>query len=463
MLYQNVLEAVGNTPLVRLNRITESLKPLIAAKLEFTNPGGSVKDRIALEMIEDAERSGKLKPGGTVIEGTSGNTGMGLALVAAVKGYNCIFTMPDKMSQEKIDSLRAMGAEVVVTPTSVAHDDPRSYHAVALRLNKEIPNSVFPNQYDNPNNPLAHYKTTGPEIWEQTEGKVTHVVIGVGTGGTITGVGRYLKEKNPDIKIIGVDPEGSIFYEAFKTGKLPETWPYKVEGVGQDEMPENVDFSVIDKMHVVSDKESFNVTRSLARLEGIFGGGSSGFAMVAALREAARCKASDYMVVILPDSGSRYLSKIFNDAWMKENQYLDSPVKLNTTQIISEKGSRGKLISISSDATIGEAIDLMRDHGISQLPVIADGQILGGLDENHLLQLLLKNSEAWHHNVLEFMEAPFPVVEEDAPVDDLVSILGHASQAILVRQNDGEYSIITKSDLIFTLLKAEKEVNPYTP
>lgn len=463
MLYQNVLEAVGNTPLVRLNRINEGLNPLIAAKLEFTNPGGSVKDRIALEMIEDAERSGKLKPGGTVIEGTSGNTGMGLALVAAVKGYHCIFTMPDKMSQEKIDTLRAMGAEVVVTPTAVAHDDPRSYHQVAKRLNREIPNSVFPNQYDNPNNPLAHYKTTGPEIWEQTEGKVTHVVIGVGTGGTITGVGRFLKEKNPAIRIIGVDPEGSIFYDLFKSGKSPETKPYKVEGVGQDKLPDNVDFSVIDEMHVVGDKESFNVTRSLARLEGIFGGGSSGFALAAALREARNCSESDYIVVILPDSGSRYLSKVFNDAWMKENQYLDPPVKLNTTQILSEKGDRGKLISVSSDATIGEAIDLMRKHGISQLPVIADGEILGGLDENHLLQLLLKNSEAWHHNVLEFMEPPFPLVEEEAPVDDLVSLLGQHSQAILVRQKDGEYSIITKSDLIFTLLKAEKEVNPYTP
>lgn len=460
MLYQNVLEAVGNTPLVRLNRITEGLKPLIAAKLEFTNPGGSVKDRIALEMIEDAERKGELKPGGTVIEGTSGNTGMGLALVAAVKGYHCIFTMPDKMSQEKIDALRGMGAEVVVTPTAVAHDDPRSYHSVAARLNREIPNSVFANQYDNPNNPLAHYKTTAPEIWEQTEGKVTHVVIGVGTGGTITGVGRYLKEKNPDIRIIGVDPEGSIFYEAFKTGKTPETRPYKVEGVGQDQMPENVDFSVIDEMYVVGDKESFNLTRSLARLEGMFGGGSCGLAMAATLREARKCKKSDYIVVILPDSGSRYLSKIYNDAWMKENQYLDAPVKLKTTQILSEKGEKRELISVSSDATIGDAIDLMRIHGISQLPVIADGEILGGLDENHLLQLLLKNSEAWHHNVLEFMEPPFPEVREDAPVDDLVSILGQEAQAILVRQKGGGLSIITKSDLIFTLLKAEKEVHP---
>ncbi|MCZ6644613.1 MAG: cystathionine beta-synthase [SAR324 cluster bacterium] len=461
MLYQNVLEAVGNTPLVRLNRINEGLKPLIAAKLEYTNPGGSVKDRIALAMVEEAERKGELKPGGTIIEGTSGNTGMGLALVGAVKGYNCIFTMPDKMSKEKIDTLRGMGAEVVVTPTAVAHNDPRSYHAVAARLNREIPNSIFPNQYNNPQNPLAHFKSTGPEIWEQTEGKVTHVVIGVGTGGTITGVGRFLKQKNPDIKIVGVDPEGSIFTELFKTGKTPETWPYKVEGVGQDELPDNVDFSVIDDMILVGDKESFTVTRQLAVMEGMFAGGSSGLAVAAALRLGKRCKKSDYIVVLLPDSGERYLSKIFNDAWMKENQYLDPPVKVNTAQILSEKGERGGLISVSSDATIGEAIDLMRAHGISQLPVIADGDILGGLDEAHLLELLLRNSEAWHHNVLEFMDDPFPEVSEDAPVEDLVTLLGQKAQALLVRQRKGGLSIITKSDLIFTLLKAEKEVRPY--
>jgi cystathionine beta-synthase len=463
MLYENVLTAVGNTPLVRLNRINKGLAPLMAAKLEFTNPGGSLKDRIALEMIEDAERKGLLKPGGTIIEGTSGNTGMGLALVAAVKGYHCIFTMPDKMSQEKIDALRGMGAEVVVTPTAVPHDDPRSYHEVALRLNREIPNSVFPNQYDNPCNPTAHYNTTGPEIWEQTEGKLTHVVIGVGTGGTITGVGRYLKEQNPGIKIVGVDPEGSIFYELFKSGRTPETWPYKVEGVGQDELPENVDFTLIDEMFLIGDKESFNVTRQLAVQEGLFGGGSSGMAVAAALRLARTCGEQDYIVVLLPDSGSRYLSKIYNDAWMKENQFLDAPVKLNTAQILSEKGERSALVSISSDATIGEAIDLMRTHGISQMPVISDDEVLGALDENHLLQLLLNNAEAWHHNVLEFMEAPFPEVGEDTPVDDLISLLGQETQAILIRKKDGGLSIVTKSDLIFTLLRAEKEVYSYNP
>ncbi|MEE8395856.1 MAG: pyridoxal-phosphate dependent enzyme [bacterium] len=463
MLYDNVLQAVGNTPLVRLSRIAQGVKPLLAAKLEFTNPGGSVKDRIALGMVEDAETKGLLKPGGTIIEGTSGNTGMGLAMVASVKGYRCIFTMPDKMSREKIDALRGMGAEVVITPTAVAHDDPRSYHEVARRLNREIPNSFFPNQYDNPCNIEAHRQTTGPEIWDQTGGRATHVVIGIGTGGTITGVGRYLKEQNPAIRMVGVDPEGSIFEGMFRGGKAPPTWPYKVEGVGQDVMPANVDFSVVDEVVSVGDKEAFNATRNLARLEGIFAGGSSGMALAAALRVADGCAETDYLVVLLPDSGSRYLSKIYNDAWMKENQYLDAPVFLDTSQILAEKGERSELVSVSSDATIGEAIELMRTHAISQLPVISDGQILGALDENSLLSLLLSNAEAWHHNVLEFMQEPFPVVSEDTPVDDLLAMLGQQGAAVLISRRDGGLSIVTKSDLLFTLLRAEKEVKPNKP
>ncbi|MBI3993606.1 MAG: pyridoxal-phosphate dependent enzyme, partial [Candidatus Lambdaproteobacteria bacterium] len=337
MLYQNVLEAIGNTPLVKLNRINRGLAPLMAVKLEFTNPGGSVKDRIGLRMIEDAERRGEIRPGGTIVEGTSGNTGMGLAMVAAVKGMQAIFTMPDKMSKEKIDTLRGMGARVVVTPTAVPHDDPQSYHAVALRLTREIPNAYFPNQYDNPSNPEAHYRSTGPEIWEQTEGRVTHVVIGVGTGGTITGVGRYLKERNPAIRVVGVDPVGSIFHELFRSGRTPPTTPYKLEGVGQDALPRNVDFSVIDQMLQVGDKEAFNVTRKLARLEGIFGGGSSGMAVAAALKVAATGSADDYMVTILPDSGARYLSKVYDDDWMREHQYLESPVSISTWEVLSEK------------------------------------------------------------------------------------------------------------------------------
>src|SRR5689334_23416391 len=273
MWHDNILEVIGHTPMVRLNRIGRGIRPLLLAKLEYLNPGGSVKDRIGLMMLEAAEREGRIKPGGTIIEGTSGNTGMGLALAAAIKGYKCIFTMPDKMSQEKIDALRALGAEVIVTPTQVDHHDPRSYHSVALRLSREIPNSIYPNQYENPANAQAHYDTTGPEIWQQTEGKVTHVVIGVGTGGTITGVARYLKEKNPSIRVIGADPLGSIFAEMFKTGRKPQVQPYKTEGIGQDELPANVDFSVIDEIHAVSDKDSFLRTRALARSEGIFAGG----------------------------------------------------------------------------------------------------------------------------------------------------------------------------------------------
>ena len=463
MIFDNVLEAVGRTPLVRLHRVNRGLKPLIAAKLEFVNPGGSVKDRIALAMVEEAERSGRLKPGGTLIEGTSGNTGMGLALVAAVKGYSAIFTMPDKMSREKIDALRALGAEVVVTPTAVPHADPRSYHAVAQRLSQEIPNSFFPNQYDNPNNPLAHYRTTGPEIWEQTEGKVTHVVIGVGTGGTITGVGRYLKERNRAIRMIGVDPVGSVFYDYFKSGRIPPTNPYKVEGVGQDDLPGNVDFSMIDDIVAVSDRESFQAARALARQEGLFAGGSSGMALHGALQAARECGEGDTMVVILPDSGSRYLSKIYNDAWMRENQYLDAPVRLSLAQVIAHKPRGLGLIAVRSGATIGSAIELMRAHGISQVPVLpSDGPgqgsdtVLGSLDETHLLELLLQNAEAWHHNVLEFMEAPLPEVPEATPLDELTRML-ESCAAVLVRRADGSLSIVTKSDLLFTLFHAERE------
>ena len=458
MLFQNVLEAVGNTPLVKLNRINRGRAPLMAVKLEFTKPGGSVKDRIALRMIEAAERRGEIKPGGTIIEGTSGNTGMGLAMVAAVKGMQAIFTMPDKMSKEKIDTLRGMGARVVVTPTAVAHDDPQSYHAVALRLSREIPNAYFPNQYDNPSNPEAHYRSTGPEIWEQTEGRVTHVVIGLGTGGTITGVGRYLKERNPAIRIIGVDPVGSIFHELFRSGRTPPTAPYKLEGVGQDQLPRNVDFSVIDEMLQVDDKEAFNVTRKLARLEGIFAGGSSGMAVAAGLRAAATGSADDYMVILLPDSGGRYLSKVYDDDWMREHQYLESPVPLSTWEVLSEKmQGLSELISVRPDSTIGEAVELMRTHGISQLPVLAEGEIIGALAENRLLNILLTDTQAWHRTVRDFMGPPFPVVSEDCALEELVAILERDAQALHVRRRDGSMAIVTKSDLIFALLKAERD------
>ena len=452
MWLDNILEAIGNTPLVRLHRSVAGLRPTILAKLEYMNPGGSVKDRIGLAMLEAAEEAGRIKPGGTLIEGTSGNTGMGMALAAAVKGYQCIFTMPDKMSQEKIDALRALGAEVIVTPTQVEHHDPRSYHSVALRLSREIPNSVFPNQYDNPANTDAHYQTTGPEIWKQTEGKVTHVVIGVGTGGTITGVARFLKEKNPNIRIIGVDPEGSIFAEMFRTGQKPQVQPYKVEGIGQDEMPRNVDFSVIDEIHAVSDRDSFLRTRLLARSEGIFAGGSAGSALHVALKISENLTENDVVVIIIPDSGTRYLSKIYNDNWMKENQFVESQIKVRASQVVRDKVRRSKLVFIPLGVTVQEAVNLMREHDISQVPVMEGGEVVGSISESRILDTLVLNPDAKKKPVAEYMEKPFPIVSEDSPLTDIAGRMGRETPAILVRQQDG-YDIITKSDLIFFLTK----------
>jgi cystathionine beta-synthase len=451
MWYENILQAIGNTPLVRLNRAAAGTRATILAKLEYMNPGGSVKDRIGIAMLEAAEKKGEIRPGGTLIEGTSGNTGMGLALAAAVKGYRCIFTMPDKMSQEKIDALRALGAEVIVTPTQVDHHDPRSYHSVARRLSREIPNSMFPNQYENPANALAHYQTTGPEIWEQTEGKVTHVVIGVGTGGTITGVARYLKEKNPAIRVIGADPQGSIFAEMFRTGQKPQVQPFKVEGIGQDEMPANVDFSVIDEIHAVSDKDAFVKTRVLARSEGIFAGGSAGAALHVALTVAAPLDETSLMVLVIPDSGARYLSKIYNDNWMKENQFLEPAVHARAGQVVREKARRAEtLVSVPLGVTVGDAVNLMREHGISQVPVIEADEVVGGMSEGRILAILIADPTARTKPVAEYMEKPFPVVSEDASLAEVAQHMDRDTTAILVKQQRG-YDIITKSDLIFFL------------
>src|SRR5437867_8593801 len=371
MWNNNILEVIGNTPMVRLNRVARGIRATMLAKLDFMNPGGSVKDRIGLAMLEAAEKAGKIRPGGTIIEGTSGNTGMGLALAAAIKGYQCIFTMPDKMSQEKIDALRALGAEVIVTPSQVDHHDARSYHSVAQRLSREIPNSIYPNQYENRANTEAHYQTTGPEIWQQTEGKVTHVVVGVGTGGTITGIARFLKEKDPKIRVIGVDPQGSIFAEMFSTGRKPQIQPYKVEGIGQSELPGIVDFSVIDEIYAVADKDAFLRTRLLARSEGIFAGGSSGAVLHVALKCAEKLADKDVVVLIVADSGTRYLSKIYNDNWMRENQFLESRIKVSAGQILHDKVRRaGTLVSIPLAVTVEQAAAIMREHDISQLPVL---------------------------------------------------------------------------------------------
>ncbi len=451
MWYNSILEVIGNTPMLRLTRIAPGTKPVLLAKLEHLNPGGSVKDRIGITMIEDAERRGLLKPGGTIIEGTSGNTGMGLALVAAMKGYKCIFTMPDKMSQEKIDLLRAFGAEVIVTPTAVEPDDPRSYHSVATRLSREIPNSYFPNQYDNPSNPEAHYLTTGPEIWKQTEGKLTHFVCGIGTGGTIVGAAKYLKEMNPKIRVIGVDPEGSIYAEYFKNRKMPESHPYKVEGIGQDSMPKIMEFNNIDEVITVSDKESFLATRLLARKEGIFAGGSAGSAIHAALKVAPTLTEKDIVVVIIPDHGSRYLSKLYNDNWMKDNQYLESRLKLSAGDVGHAKRGKRGLISVGPDVTLTQAINLMQENDISQLPVIEDGNILGGLTETKVLSTLVSNPSLREHKVREFVDKPFPVVDEKISVENLYKLLNGETSAVIVRLDNGSLDIITKSDLILAI------------
>jgi cystathionine beta-synthase len=452
MWYENILQVIGNTPMVRLNRVARGLRPTLLAKLEYLNPGGSVKDRIGITMLEAAEKAGKIKPGGTVIEGTSGNTGMGLALAATIKGYQCIFTMPDKMSQEKIDSLRALGAEVIVTPTEVEHSDPRSYHSVALRLSREIPNSIYPNQYENPANTQAHYEATGPEIWQQTEGQVTHVVIGVGTGGTITGIARFLKQKNSNIRVIGVDPQGSIFAEMFRTGSKPQIQPYKVEGIGQTELPGNVDFAVIDEIHAVSDKDAFLRTRLLARSEGIFAGGSSGAVLHVALKCGEQLTEQDVVVILVADSGTRYLSKIYNDNWMRENQFLDPRIRSTVGQVLHDKVRTGKLVSIPLGITVEEAVNLMRQHDISQVPIIEGGEVVGSMSEAGILSILVSDPVAKRKPVAEYMEKPFPVISQDASLTELAQSMDKQTPAILVKQASG-FDIITKSDLIFFLTK----------
>src|SRR5215510_12560818 len=437
--------------------MARGLRPTLLAKLEYLNPGGSVKDRIGITMLDAAEKQGSIKPGGTIVEGTSGNTGMGLALAAAIKGYQCIFTMPDKMSQEKIDALRALGAEVIVTPTEVEHDDPRSYHSVAQRLSREISNSIYPNQYANRANVEAHYRTTGPEIWEQTEGRVTHVVIGVGTGGTITGVARFLKEKNPAIRVIGADPYGSIFAEMFKSGRKPQVQPYKTEGIGQDELPGNVDFSVIDEIYAVHDKDAFLLTRQLARSEGIFAGGSAGSAVYAAFKTAEKLTEKDLVVIIIPDSGTRYLSKIYNENWMRENQFLEPRITVTAGQVVHDKQRRAEqLVFVPLGITIEQAVNLMREHNISQVPVIEADEVVGSISETRILDILVSDPTAKMKPVAEYMEKPFPVIPEDAPLEEIAHKIDPQTPAILVRHADG-FDIITKSDLISFLTKQKGE------
>ena len=454
MRHDNILEAIGRTPLVRLNRVARNSPARVYAKCDYLNPGGSVKDRIGIAMIADAERRGLLKPGGTLVEATSGNTGMGLALVAAVKGYKAIFTMTDKQSKEKVDLLKAMGAEVIVCPTAVPPDDPRSYHSVARKLALDIPNAYYPNQYDNPSNPEIHYRATGPEIWEDSEGQVTHFVAGLGTGGTITGIGRYLKEKNPNVKIIGADPVGSILHEFFHCGTTGKAETYKVEGIGEDFFPRALDFSVIDDVIQVSDKDSFLWARRLARAEGIFAGGSAGTALAAAMKALPSLKESDLVVVFIADTGMRYLSKVYNNEWMKDNRYLEATLPLSAGEIVGAKRAMSparELVHVAPADSLSAALERMQTNDFSQLPVFEKGEPAGSLYEDTVLGLALDGKDLRKLIVREVMSEPFPVLKASAGIEQITSSITRDCPAVFVRLGDGSYEILTKYDILHAI------------
>ncbi|MFN3385122.1 MAG: pyridoxal-phosphate dependent enzyme [Candidatus Thermochlorobacter sp.] len=451
MWKNSILETIGQTPMVRLHRITKSLKPVMLAKLEFMNPGGSIKDRIALSMIEHAEQNGLLKPGGTIIEWTAGNTGIGLALVATVKSYKCIMVMPDKVSQEKIDLLRALGSEVVITPTAVKPEDPRSCYSVAEHLAKTIPNSYYPNQFSNEANPEVHYRTTAQEIWEQTDGKVTHVFAAMGTGGTVSGIAKRLKELNPKVKVIGVDSVGSAYAPYFKTGQMPaEIGLWKLEGMGGSRIPKTADFSVLDDVIAVSDGEAFSAGRALSKLEAIFAGGSSGAALHAAMEYAKHLSEDDVVVVMITDTGARYLSKMYNDLWMKENNFVQSfshdKSKMTAADVLASKKNR-KLIFVTPETPLFEAFELMKKYEISQAPIISDGAEIGSISDNKILSILLAEADAKQNKVIGYMEKPFPILPPNAPLSQLSDELMR-DNAVLIGDGNSEFEIITKSDLI---------------
>jgi len=452
--HNNILETIGNTPLVKLNSITKDLKGLFLAKIETTNPGNSIKDRMALKMIEDAEKDGRLKPGGTIIEGTSGNTGMGLAIAAVLKGYKCIFTSTDKQSKEKFDALRAFGAEVVVCPTNVEPEDPRSYYSVSSRLVNEVQNAWKPNQYDNPSNAQAHYESTGPEIWEQTEGKITHLVVGVGTGGTISGTAKYLKEKNQNIKVMGIDTYGSIFKKYKETGIFDknEIYPYVTEGIGEDFLPENVDFSLIDHFEKVTDKEAALMTREIPKQEGIFAGNSAGSAMAGVMQMRHMFKDGDVVVIIFHDHGTRYLGKMFNDDWMREKGYFD--ISGLTAKHLVTPSTKTKLLTIESNLSVDAAIKMMGKYDISQLPVTNGGRIIGSLNENHLFELVVANPQVKNASIENVMLPAFPFIDISTPIDSLSKMITESNAAVMVRdfKTDENY-IITKHDIVSALTK----------
>jgi cystathionine beta-synthase len=449
--HENILGTIGKTPLVKLNKITRGFKGHYFAKVEFFNPGGSVKDRIGLDIIEDAEREGRLRPGGTIVESTSGNTGVGLAVAAAIKGYKCIFTLPDKMSSEKIRLLKAYGAEVIVTPTAVPHDSPESYTEVAKRIVRETPNSILANQYFNPKNPEAHYKTTGPEIWQQTGGQVDYFVGGLGTGGTVTGVGKFLKEKNPNVKVVGTDPRGSILRDVFydkNNVAHGEGKPYKVEGIGQDWVPGVIDFDVVDAMVEVTDKEAFMMARRLTREEGMFVGGSAGTALAGALKYADRMQDNEVMVILLPDTGERYLSKLYNDDWMRENGFL-MPDRITVRFVLQSKPRNvQQLVAVEPNTTVRAALDLFKQHDVSQLPVLEKGRAIGTVVDNDLMSAVLDNSTTLDKLVKEMMEPAFPTIGMDAPIEHAIDFLKKKDSAVLIEDNHKLVGILTRYDVI---------------
>src|SRR3982751_875960 len=445
---QSVLELIGNTPLIKINRLSKGLKPLILAKMENLNPGFSVKDRVGISMIEAAESEGILKPGGTIVEATSGNTGIGLAIAASVKGYKCIFVMTEKASVEKSRYLKALGADVVITPVSAKPGTPDHYVSTARRIAAETPNSFYPDQYSNPANPEAHYKTTGPEIWRQTEGKITHFVAGLGTGGTISGTARFLKEQNPDIRIIGADPYGSIFKTYKETGRVSETTPYLVEGIVQEIVPPNVHIKYVDEIINVTDRDSFEMSRMLGRMEGIFCGGSTGTNLAAALRIAAALDENAIVVFIVCDTGEHYLTKHHSDEWLKEKRLLE-PQKMTAGLISGTKKPQAPktLVSVSPADTVGQALEKMDELGVTQIPVLEEGQVVGSLRENRCLAKVVRNRELLNSPVSEVMEASFPTLDVDASSSEVARRL-QTSQAVLVEEYGRIVGIITRHDVL---------------
>ena len=449
MWLNNILETIGNTPLIRLNKVAKDIPATVLAKVDYFNPGNSIKDRMALKMVEVAEQEGKLKPGGTIIEGTSGNTGMGLALAACVKGYHCIFVTTDKQSKEKVDILKALGAEVIVCATNVLPTDPKSYYSVAKRLSQEIPNSMYMNQYDNLANRQAHYESTGPEIWQQTEGKITHLVCTAGTGGTITGTAMYLKEKNPNIQIWAIDAYGSLLTKYFRTGEIDmnEVHPYISEGFGEDFVPQNYDMQYIDHFEQVTDKDGAIMARKIAREEGLFCGYSAGSCLQGLMQLKSRLKKEDVVVCIFHDHGTRYIGKIYNDQWMMERGFLE----VKTFKDIVN-GRRDKhLLTLENNRTVAEAVEMMKKYNIEHIPITYEGDVIGAVSENGLFQKVFSNPEIRHELLLQVIEPPYPVVPFETPVEKLGQLINKENGAVLAKDDKGEHHIVTKYDVIQSL------------